>query len=806
MNCLRHKKIRQIFSILACAGLLWAVQSHTAWAASNPLKFTGDILATVGVVFGVLYILQSLLVVALGIVGGFLSFAFALNTAINPGQLIVVQQGWLILRDLANGIFILLLLWIAITIIFNLDQLGGKRFLVKIIMVALLINFSLALVSTVFALGNTLAVPFAKAMGLYPDCTDTTCTPAQTTIADLIIQNSQIHEVTKAVTEQGADTLWKTGLQPYTASQPRDDRETTLQYLGAPQTAHAIAPLVLAGILLKPLAVGAVSWFAGALASGLIAGAIHVSGLDATVLNGIFNMAIASSFLILTSLAMLSAAIILLLRVVAMVFIGVFAPIAFLGIAFPKFGEQIWSRWIRELFNWAFTAPIFYFLLYLALLMMQTNRSGNEALFASMSFTANFFKMLNLVLFLVFLWAAVYMTRKTAGHFADVALNLGRKAAGFGLGVATGFAARGVARGALRFAPQIEKTMNAVGRTPLALALGRRTQAYIQKQRKQVEDLDKEYEGTSLEFKQAQLRSTNDAQRITAIGRAAVKDKQWGAVANNNMEDQVLTAARRLKLQEPIMQKLLHRVEETDVPGATSQEDAIAKVIRKITDKSDIDGNALLEMQRGADPVRAESANRVLREIWKNASRSDLGTIGQKNKKLQEVMTGYIQNLTDPTQTANAGLTPVQLQTKLKDFQDELGASKALEFDRYFNGTLMGDSSQGGWKPTNWVSPKDTSTTPSPGTPPVIRSTSVPMWAAGTAHTFTPPVTGGSGTMTWRFAGGFTPPSWLTIDSGTGIISADATAPARTTLAVPIEVEDGTGAISSPQTFLIRIT
>src|SRR3989344_8309361 len=220
MNRLRHKKIWQVLSILACAGILLAIAPHAVHAQGYVAKKGIEILGTVFAIYGILVVLQSLLTIGLGLAGGFLSFAFALNTAVNPGQLIVVQQGWLILRDLANGTFILLLLWIAITIIFNLDQYGGKRFLVRIIMVALLINFSLAMVSTVFALGNKLAEPFAKAMKVLEPCTENkdasgqtvmTCPPPKTTLSQVIIANSHIHETTKIFTDIGALEAFKQG-------------------------------------------------------------------------------------------------------------------------------------------------------------------------------------------------------------------------------------------------------------------------------------------------------------------------------------------------------------------------------------------------------------------------------------------------------------------------------------------------------------------------------------------------------------------------------------------------------------------
>ncbi|MBI2053655.1 MAG: hypothetical protein HYT41_02835 [Candidatus Sungbacteria bacterium] len=746
-----------------------------------------------------LYVLMGVLSYLLGLVGGILDYVFLMNTYVNPGQIYIVQQGWLILRDLANGIFILLLLWIAITIIFNLDQYGGKRFLVRIIMVALLINFSLAMVSTVFALGNKLAEPFATAMKVLEPCTESTnasgqatrtCPPPKTTLSKVIIANSQVHEVTKIFTDVGALNAFKqeaaqasqpqiipnSGATPITTSPFR----SIAHYLGAPQPAQAVGVSTagkaclgvgLAGAVVSggtSAVVGAACALVAEIGIPLVTAWFFSStDIPAQLIQTVLNLVVADAFLVLTLLGILSAAIILLLRLVAMAFLGVFAPVAFLGIAFPKFGDKIWSSWIDNLFRWAFTAPIFYFLLYLALLMLESNAGGVGASQA-VPFAANFFKILNLVLFLVFLWAAVYMTRKTAGHFADVALNLGRKAAGFGLGVATGFAARGIGKAALRLGQPggaLERTMGAIGRTPLSLALGRRTEKYIQAERERAKKREDQFKGGSEQYLAAQLRSSSSAEDVTAIARVAVKEKKWGVL--KGQEDRVIKLATRLGLQEDVLKAAPHLATAknvTGLPAGSTDTQAIAKVVERMNQEEK------LNMSKDA-----HANTDVLDALWRTSHNNDLEQIGLKNKDLQAAMFNRLN-------TMNAA--------DLSKYRGGLTSTQDNNLNQYFTGALANGTGTP-WRPQHWQA-SSRPTAPA-GSPFTVAPTHTGSVAFGSSYPRSLSVGGGSGTYTWRVSGG-TPPPGITLDPAGGFVGT-ATGPRGNTYPFQAEVDDGAGNI-----------
>ncbi len=82
-----------------------------------------------------------------------LEMAFGIEEFTKAG---VVQMGWKIMRDLANMFFVLILLVIAFATILRLETYGMKALLPKLIIAALLINFSLVLAGVVIDFSQVL--------------------------------------------------------------------------------------------------------------------------------------------------------------------------------------------------------------------------------------------------------------------------------------------------------------------------------------------------------------------------------------------------------------------------------------------------------------------------------------------------------------------------------------------------------------------------------------------------------------------------------------------------------------------------
>lgn len=97
----------------------------------------------------------------LAYVGGFMfdiTVALSLNSA--AYALDFLSAGWTTARDLANMAFILILVYIAFTIMFRAETTGTIRMLALVIFVALIINFSFFFTRLVIDAGNILAVQF----------------------------------------------------------------------------------------------------------------------------------------------------------------------------------------------------------------------------------------------------------------------------------------------------------------------------------------------------------------------------------------------------------------------------------------------------------------------------------------------------------------------------------------------------------------------------------------------------------------------------------------------------------------------
>ena len=794
----RKKILATALGAVCLAVLLWGVSPGVVKAQSFSTNILGkafDTLTAAGTIWLILYLLRGALSYILGLTGGFLDFAFTLNTTINPGQLAVVQSGWTVLRDLANGLFILILLWIAITIIFNLEGLGGKRLLVRVIIVALFINFSLVFVSTIFAFGNELAKPFQKAMGTFPVCTVDAqgvekCGPPKATLSDLIVNNSRIHTAIEVIADNGALEHTKQEIEKLGTPQPTTQPISfggIPEYLGAPQTAHAVLPAIIVGFFTQ-LALSAI--YTTAIA---IIGTIAVkSGIAAQTVSIIINLAIADGFLFLTALAMATAAIVLLLRLVAMVFLGVFAPIAFLGLAFPKYGERVWSQWIDNLIRWTFTAPIFYFLLYLSLLMLQINTVGNEKLIQGAPLPGNFFIMLNLVLFLVFLWAAVYMTKKTAGHFADVALSLGRKGLGFGLGVATGFVAK---RALPKLGQWSEKGGEVIGKVESPFLRGMlRTPSKILRRtatagRKQVVEA------------QGRIGSMTSPEIQRAVGAGEFGEADLAA-AMLTLQSRGQTTpiagisgygeAQQLKGKDTIRRLGL------DItgflrgnPGLARPEDFTAKQIAdELRDAAAKLGRAATTFTN-TEIARRLAVKRIRPEHFRTMDLDIINPVPTDPDGI--MMTEQFIELLKGTHFSELMRVNPTVGGKIQAYLD---ANPTLE--RRMDPQAITYFQNNAAQSFGWKLPSSRTTS---GSAPTITPRPVPTGSVGRNYSLPLNASGGSGTYTnWRLGAGS--PAGITIDPNTGVISWPT--PMVGTHTISVEV-DSAGVASPPRNFTITI-
>lgn len=108
---------------------------------------------------------QPFLSLALAVAGGVLDQAikFALDTTWLR-NVTVIKDGWKLIRDLANMGFIFILLYIAISTILQLSSYNIRSALVRLIIAAILINFSFFFTGVIMDAGNIVANNFYSAL------------------------------------------------------------------------------------------------------------------------------------------------------------------------------------------------------------------------------------------------------------------------------------------------------------------------------------------------------------------------------------------------------------------------------------------------------------------------------------------------------------------------------------------------------------------------------------------------------------------------------------------------------------------
>lgn len=352
----------------------------------------------IGFWYALMYIAEIVLSTILAFVAFFLNNIFLYAVILNPVNMPVVVEGWVYLRDIANGLFILVVLWIALTIIFDREGYGGKKLLFRVIVVALLMNFSLALVSVVFGFANQLSLPFYN----------TIAKANNGDLAGLIIARTSIHTIFQTV-----------------GNKDRINAEN--QVLGIDSNNrcgfNALAPDA-------PNAKGCpfADSMSAAFAAKFIDGFTEGANLGFNTLNYTIALAIGVFLLAMVIAAFIGIAVTLLMRIIAMVFLGITAPIAFVAFIFPT-GKMagVGKQWFTKLFCWAFVAPAFYFLFYVSLRILIVMTSTPMTTVANMNITGNLINAIPFFVFFGFLWASITVGKRVGCGAGDIAADWGKK-------------------------------------------------------------------------------------------------------------------------------------------------------------------------------------------------------------------------------------------------------------------------------------------------------------------------------------------------------------------------------------------
>ena len=245
-----------------------------------------------------------------------------------------VTVGWTITRDIANIFFIFALLIIAIATILRLESYGAKQLLPKLIIVALLINFSLVIAFTVVDASNILALAFIKEIG----------NPSISTNIATVLQLGKI---------TNTETLSSTKHTPIDPKKAISAGMETVIKTQANQEFTSDSAV-------------------------LMASPVEQNKLDENIIRFFWQATILILQLTLI-FVFVALSVMLLVRSVALIIIFVLAPLGFLASVLPS-TRSYSSQWWKKLFEWSFFFPASAFMIYLAIAfgaqMSQVLRSG----------------------------------------------------------------------------------------------------------------------------------------------------------------------------------------------------------------------------------------------------------------------------------------------------------------------------------------------------------------------------------------------------------------------------------------------
>jgi hypothetical protein len=320
-----------------------------------------------------------------------------------------ITLGWRITRDFANVFFILILLFIALSLVLGLEvgHANPKKMLISVIIVAVLINFSLFITEVVIDTSNALALVFYN----------------------------QITAVDK-----------KTG-KPIDTSSELNSGSNITKDLGVKQKPVATA---LAQAF-QPQSLQTKEFFEHLKADPSKDIPVGTMITILLVMGTLFCVAAYSFFV--ASFAFIG-------RLIQLWLLIIFAPFAFVTYIVPSlhnielFG---WSDWLKKLGSTAFAAPIYFFFILLISLLAKAAVVSDAAFTSSDSWSVLIAVFISTMLVAIMLIQGTKYVKKASGAFGEkfagvagsiagfvggAALGAGRMGAGAVLGTAAGTTAR----------------------------------------------------------------------------------------------------------------------------------------------------------------------------------------------------------------------------------------------------------------------------------------------------------------------------------------------------------------------------
>jgi len=319
---------------------------------------------------------------------------------------------WQTLRDLANLVFIGVLIYVAVEAVIGKGD--WKKSIANIIIAALLINFSMFITEVVIDASNILTLQFYNSI----------VASSATSLTGSLSQSSPISSVIM------------------------EDAKITTVY--------------------QPAATG------DTVASNVPSGASTATG--PTFMTMLVGMIMGAILMIVTSFVFLTGAILFIIRFVVLLVLLVLSPIAFIGSILPKLDGMVGKKWRDALTNQAIFAPVYMLLMWISIkilnqialsnLVGQVNQSSTSVIGTSLP-SVNL--LINFMIVIGFMLASVIIAAMLGAEGSAFA----QKWAGAATFGAAGFIGRNTTGRLANATVNAEWYKNSVARIPIVGKVGK---------------------------------------------------------------------------------------------------------------------------------------------------------------------------------------------------------------------------------------------------------------------------------------------------------------------------------------------
>ena len=344
------------------------------------------------------WLLHDIPALLLGISGYFFNILISVSLDGTLLKSAFVGEAWGVVRDLSNIFFILILLYIAVKIIVDLEGHEAKQMIVKVVIMALLINFSMFFTQVIIDTSNVLALVFYNKMKV------STVNPDGNERQYSSIKNEKDISGGLVASFDPTTKILSSGF--FEQIEKKYDANGKIIVINGQEQRQPIG-------------------FGTKLAIIVLSGAIMIVATYVLFVSGFFFLG----------------------RLIELWTLIIFSPFAFMSYTVPKLSEMEelgWKSWFKRLISSAFMAPIFMFFLYFIFMLIASPLFKNlmpES--TETTGVAGWIKIiLNVLLPFIFicvlLLKAKDYAKKGSGQFGEAVMSVAKVAGGLALGAATG--------------------------------------------------------------------------------------------------------------------------------------------------------------------------------------------------------------------------------------------------------------------------------------------------------------------------------------------------------------------------------